>query len=132
MSEDNSLKFGRFDGTNFNNWKFRIQVLLDEKDLLKYVEKDLSTLVAEGGGQSQHTTKEKKAKSMLIQYISDSQLEYVKDYKHAKDIFDALKNVFERKSVAGQLYLRKKLITLTLFVICCCRYRNHMIQLLRL
>lgn len=112
MSEDNSLKFSRFDGTNFSNWKYRIQILLDEKDLLKYIERDLQTLLADGSQQSHHTTKEKKAKSLLIQYISDGQLEYVKDYKRAKDIFDALTSVFERKSVAGQIYLRKKLMTL--------------------
>lgn len=56
--------------------------------------------------------REKKCKSILVQCIHDSQLEYIKDKKEAKAIFDALKKVFERKSVAGQLLLRKRLLTM--------------------
>lgn len=46
---------------------------------------------------------------MLVKHIDDSQLEYVKDKCMAKDILDSL---FERKSVAGQVLLRRKLITM--------------------
>jgi len=57
-------------------------------------------------------TEEKKCKSIIVQCIHDSQLEYIKDKREAKDIFDTLKSIFERKSVAGQLLLRKRLLTM--------------------
>lgn len=56
--------------------------------------------------------RERKCKSILVQCIHDSQLEYIKEKKEAKAIFDALKAAFERKSVAGQLLLRKRLLTM--------------------
>ena len=34
-----------FDGTNYSNWKFRMETLLNEADLLKYVEEDHSEMV---------------------------------------------------------------------------------------
>lgn len=44
--------------------------------------------------------------------IHDTQLEYVKDKEFAKDMCDAIAGVFERKSIAGQLILRKQLLTM--------------------
>lgn len=109
-------KYVQFDGTNFNNWKFRIEVLLDEKGLLEYLETPLVDLVeaAEGDLDSEQRIKleEKKCKSLLVQCIHDSQLEYIKDKREAKDIYDALKSIFERQSIAGQLLLRKQILTM--------------------
>lgn len=59
-----------------------------------------------------HLRNEKKCKAFLVKHIADNQLEYIKDKLIAKDIFDTLEQVFERKSVANQLYLRKKFVTL--------------------
>jgi len=33
-SEDERYKVPLFDGTNYDNWKFRMETLLDEKELL--------------------------------------------------------------------------------------------------
>lgn len=55
---------------------------------------------------------EKKCKSLIIQKIADSHLEYIKDTVTAKDIFETLENIFERKSISSQLFLRRKLLTM--------------------
>src|ERR1700744_773320 len=55
---------------------------------------------------------ERKCKSIIVQCVADSHLEYIQDKETAKEIFEALKAIFERKSIAGQLFLRKKLITM--------------------
>lgn len=41
-----------------------------------------------------HLKKEKHCKSLLIEHIAESQLEYIKD--KSMDIYDAFKSVFER------------------------------------
>lgn len=107
-------KYILFDGSNFSNWKFRVNALLDEKELSIYVKKDLATICvgATTDDCAKHRRNEKKCKSLLIQCIGDNHLEYVKDKEQAKEIFDTLQNVFERKSVAGQLCLRKKIMTM--------------------
>lgn len=115
MEREKSTKYIQFDGSNFNNWKFRIQVLLEEKELLEFIETPLVDLVEDIDDleeESKIRMREKKCKSILVQCIHDSQLEYIKDKKYAKEIFDSLKAVFERASVAGQLLLRKQLLTM--------------------
>lgn len=115
MNEENLIKFKQFDGSNFPHWKFRIGVLLDEHDLKIYIEKDYSEIIdgiTDARVIENHRVQEKKCKSFIIKRIADSQLEYIKEKDRAKEIFDTLVNVFERKSISSQLYLRKKLLSL--------------------
>lgn len=107
-------KIQQFDGTNFSNWKYRVGILLDEKGLRKYIEKSLETILTEvdPAKRVEANTEEKKCISILVQSIHDSQLEYVREKTTAKDMYDALVSVFERKSIATQLLLRKELLTM--------------------
>jgi len=84
-----------FDGTNFDNWKFRMETLLEEFDLLEYVKNAYTSMVTisetdsaevrtEKEGQlKQHKKSDRKCKS---QRIADSHLEYVKDEETAHGI----------------------------------------------
>lgn len=116
MAEENIYrKFVQFDGTNWNSWKFRVNVLLEEKELAKYLEESLDDILKEtidDEDELKCIKEEKKCKSILVQCVADTHLEYVQDKKRVKDMYDSLKAVYERKSVAGQLFLRKKLITM--------------------
>lgn len=108
----NITKIQQFDGTNFSNWKYRVGVLLDEKGLRKFIEKTLDVILTEVEPAKREEAKveEKKCISILVQSIHDSQLEYVREKKLAKEMFDALCGIFERKSIATQLLLRKELL----------------------
>lgn len=112
MAEEKN--YFQFNGTNFSNWKFRIRTILEEKDLLPYIDKDMNEIL-EGLDDLQinaHNKNEKKCKSILVKHIGDDILEHIKDKATAKAIYDTLGEVFERKTVSGQLFLRKKLLTL--------------------
>lgn len=104
----------RFDGENYNNWKYRMNILLGEKGLLEYVEDDLEVITLHSNDHEyrQHIKNDKKCMSLLIKHIDDDQLEHVKDKFTSKDIYDALEQIFERKSISGQIVLRRKLLTL--------------------
>lgn len=56
--------------------------------------------------------RKKKNNAFQSSYKARCQLEYVKDKITAKDMFDNLAAVFERKSITGQLLLRKQLLTM--------------------
>lgn len=91
--------------------------MLDEKNLNKYIEEDFDDLLektVDDEDEMKCISEEKKCKSILVQCVADSHLEYVQDKRRAKEMYDSLKQVFERKSVASQLYLRKKLMTMKL------------------
>lgn len=125
MAEDGEkYRVPLFDGTNFNNWKFRIETLLTELDLITYIEKSYKEMVEildEDTAQqrnvkeatlAEHKKKDRKCRSQIIQRIADSHLEYAKDQETAFDIWQSLCNTFERKGIAGQFLTRKALLTM--------------------
>lgn len=116
MAEENIYrKFVQFGGSNWNSLKFRMNVLLEEKNLTDYIEHDLDFLLDRAIDDEEElkcVKDENKCKRILVECIADTHLEYVQDKRRAKQMYEASKAVYERKSVAGQLYLRKKLITL--------------------
>lgn len=108
------FKINQFDGTNFGNWKYRLGILLDGKGLKKYINGKLEDLLSSAlaGARDKMKQEEKDCKAVIVESIHDSQLEYVKDCEFAKDMIDNLEKVFERKTIAGQLFLRKQLLTM--------------------
>lgn len=114
MESSSIIKMPLFDGTNFSNWKYRVGILLDEKNLRKYIDEDLSNILTSVNAADRDKIKleEKKCVSILVQTMQDSQLEYIKDKQYAKAMFDALNTIFERKSISSQLLLRKQLLSM--------------------
>lgn len=130
-----------FDGNNFHNWKFRMETLLDMHDLLDCLNRevveipelqiaaaDTAAVISEKEKQVVERKKlEKKCKTLIVQAIDDNQLELIKDCRTPKQIWGTLKNVFERCGVAGQLYIRKKLLTLR-YVEGVCKMSEHLLR----
>lgn len=124
MAEQDRFKVPLFDGTNFDNWKFRMETLLEEYELLEYTKSACTTMIVIAGadnaevrrtkeGQLQQLKRnDRKCKSQIVQRIADSHLEYVKDEETAHGIWTVLSNTFERKGIASQLRLRKLLLTM--------------------
>lgn len=98
-----------FNGENYNIWKFRIRSLFNELEVIHVIDKP-----EPANPDSKWKKSESTAKNALIEYLSDSYLSYVKPESSTKQIFAALDNIFERKSVAKQLGARKKLFSLKL------------------
>lgn len=115
ISISEHTKIIQFDGSNFNNWKYRLGILLDEKGLRDYIEKSLSEILEAETRDSQHATikkEEKQCISIIVQSVHDSQLEFIKDKKTAKEMFDGLSKIFERKSLASQMMYRRQALTM--------------------
>lgn len=122
VAEMGEEKLWLFDGTNFGNWKFRIEVLMEDKNLLDCLEnaiedeeyaedlpEDTAAVRAEKKKKlDERMARDRKCKNLLIHRIAEDQLDYVKDKRTAKDAWDALKNAFERVGIAGKLFLKKQ------------------------
>lgn len=114
-----------FEGINFNNWKFRTEVILKEYGIDGFLTKTIGEYdeAMEVDGEKAEARaerikkmevlekKKRKCYSMLIQRIGDNYLEYVKDKNNPKEIWSALSEVYERKGVANRMFLRRKLLT---------------------
>jgi hypothetical protein len=85
----------RLDGTtNFSSWKSRLLITLEESDLMKYVEEVVreSTNDAE---KSQWRKNDGKARKIIIYYVRDHLIPHVSNLKTTKQMYDALKKLFE-------------------------------------
>lgn len=116
----------QFDGTNYPSWKFRMQVVLEEHELAECIETELEevddyvvkpedTNAVKGEKEKaaeKRRKRDRRCKSLLIARIHDSQLEYIQDKPTPRAIWLALQRIFERKSIASRLHLKKKLLSL--------------------
>lgn len=111
MADSEKLEKGvrKFDGTKYSSWKFRIMTLLSELDLDGVVSDP-----AVRPFTPERAKAEKRAKGVIVKSLEDSLLGFAKGDVTAKEILDNLNVVYERKSVATQLALRKSLIELRL------------------
>lgn len=115
MQDEKFSSLHLFDGTNYNNWKFKLMALLDEHEMKKFIETDLQTTLDGLSNPNQRPPAEKLEKkciSFIVHRIADSHLEYVKGKETAYEILQALDAIFQRKSITGQLFARRKMLML--------------------
>ncbi|KAJ8877346.1 hypothetical protein PR048_021800 [Dryococelus australis] len=99
------------DNSGFSNWKFRDKLVLDEKKLLETTEINVED-ITEDKEKKELLKKDAKVKSVIVQCLPNKYLDLVKEARCTKDMLKSLEEVFERKSVFSQLYLKKKLLAL--------------------
>uniref|UniRef100_A0A034WLU8 Copia protein n=1 Tax=Bactrocera dorsalis TaxID=27457 RepID=A0A034WLU8_BACDO len=98
-----------FDGEKYAIWKFRVRALLAELDVLKVIDGDAPHEAGEEWKKA-----ERCAKSTLIEYLSDAFLNFATSDITACEILRNLDAIYERKSLASQLAVRKRLLSLKL------------------
>lgn len=98
-----------FNGEKYSVWKFRIRALLNEMDVLKVIDQEPPIVLCKDWENSNRI-----AKSIIVEYLSDSFLCFAKEDSSARQILRSLDAIYERKSLATQLALRKKLLGLKL------------------
>lgn len=103
-------KYGitQFDGNDFDHWKCRMEMIFDANDVKECIETEVT------GADEALNKKDKKCKSILMQCIANSHLQYVKDKPNSFQMWHALIAVFQRKGMASQLYIRRKLLSMKL------------------
>lgn len=110
MAEMVVEKYGviQFNGKDYDHWKFRMEIVLDNHSVRHCI------LEEKQNPDETFLSQDKKCKAIIIQCIANSHLQYVKDKNTAHQMWKALEGVFQRKGIASQLYLRKKILTLKL------------------
>ena len=117
LMEFMSQHIDKFDGTNFHLWKFKMQMVLEDKDLWGIVSGEEVEPTGEGATEASAQKFRKRARKALATIclsISDSQLSLVRSANTAGEAWSKLENHYEVKSLANKLFLRKRYFTATM------------------
>ena len=93
---------------NFQAWKYRTSLVLEENELDTYINEEV--LVPEGEeAKALHKKKLVMAKRIIIDSIKDHLIPQVSSLKTPKAMFDALTKLFEGKNINRKMTLRNEL-----------------------
>jgi hypothetical protein len=101
MSPNSSDKVGKFDGSNYQLWSFKMRMFLQAKGLWGCVD----------GSTSQDTEKESQAHAFIVLRLEDSQLVHVMKAKTAKDVWKTLEIMNKQNDMSTKMWLKQKYAT---------------------
>ena len=102
----------KFDGTNYHKWKFKMQMVLEERDVWKVVSGEVKLEQCQvPTDQALFKKKSRKAFAMICLAMEDSQLPLVRSASGANDAWSRLEEHFEKKSLSNKLFLRRRFFT---------------------
>ena len=103
------LEWKRLDGaSNFSSWKSRLTLVLEENEILNYVEEEVPKPQEESekflwkGNQT-------KVRKIMVDSLKNHLVPHISKLKTAKAMFDSLKNLFENNNTSRALALRHQL-----------------------
>jgi hypothetical protein len=100
----------RLDGiSNYLQWKVRLSVVLKENKIYNYVNSVVAAPATDPVSLDLHETKESKAQSIILDGVKDHLIPHLAKKNTAKEMWDALKNVFEAKNDNQMMALKDKL-----------------------
>lgn len=108
-SNDKTRLIFKFKGDNYSSWKFRMMMLFREKEILKVIQNEAPLTLLKDWFRAENL-----ALNLITQNISDSFLHFIKPDSTAKNVFESLDSIYERKSWVTQYVLKKKLNNLKL------------------
>ena len=106
---DEKWVIDKLDGSNWTTWKFQMKHLLLAKGLWGVV--DGTEELAENAAaerRAEFQKKSQKAFSTIVLAITAAQLYLVTSCEQAKDAWVALRNHFERDTLANKVFLKKR------------------------
>src|SRR5579862_5076644 len=113
MSTSSSIHaIEKLDADNFHAWKFKMQMVLVDKELWDIVDGSETAPPENQADQLKAWKgKDKKALATICLSIKDSELVHVRSCVTSKDAWAKLGEVHENKGLARRLYLRRALFS---------------------
>lgn len=108
---DSRFAFAKLNGTNWQTWKVRVEMLLQREDLWTVVSEPFPL---EEGRDDEWRNADRKAKATLVLLLEDSQLSLIKNCTSAHEVFNALKSYHQKTTRSVRVSLLKKLCAVNL------------------
>jgi hypothetical protein len=99
--------------SNFNAWKARVFNILEEGDLDELVTRVMEEPTS-NAGRATYKKRQAKAKRVIFDSVKDSMMPLIAHLRRAKECFDAVANLYEKKAPTQNRTLKKQLHTLNM------------------
>jgi hypothetical protein len=96
---------------NFNAWKYRIMNIFEENDLEDFITREVEEPTT-NTARAAYKRKQTKARRIIFDSIKDNLIPLIGPLRIAKECFDALANLYEKKAPTQKRILKKQLRTL--------------------
>ena len=109
IMKNKTLVEDRFDGSsNFSSWKSRLQVTLEEDDLLSVIPKTLREIATDEEKEIRRE-EDVKARKIIIYSVRDHLLPRISNLKKTYEMYEELKDMFESDNTLRALTLKGQL-----------------------
>lgn len=106
----------KLDGSNYINWKFKLQTLLEGYNTYSIVIGDEGKSTVANGGTNATAQEWKKreleAKVLLKLSVKECIIPHIQDCKTANEIWTTPKDMYEIKNTSRTLFLKKKILSI--------------------
>ena len=93
---------------NFQAWKYRISLILEENDLDQYITEEVPELEGDKA-EDAHKRSIAKAKRIIVDSITDDLIPHVYSFKTLNEVYDYLTKMFEGKNINQKMTLKNHL-----------------------
>lgn len=94
---------------NFDNWRFCIKLIFEERRLWEIVNGDKATPADATAERKEYMDRNRKAMIILASNVEPSQMVYIKQHEYVKEAWAEINKVYTRNALANRIYLREKL-----------------------
>lgn len=95
----------KLNNENYFNWKFRVEMLLKEKDVWSAISKETPSTITDAW-----TKADEKALATIVLTIEDSQLQHVRSCATAKAAWNALKEFHQKDSAGSRVRILRNIM----------------------
>ena len=105
MTHHTQLDYNLGGANNFQEWKYKISLVLEENNLDQYITEEV---LEPKGDEAKSSLKRSmaKAKRIIANSIKDHLISHVSSFKTLKEVYDSLTKMFEGKNINWKMTLR--------------------------
>lgn len=113
--ERNTYNVEPLNSNNYHMWRFRMEILLTEKEVFDMIESQLDeNNYATEAARIIARKADNKCKSLIVQCIENSQIDIIRGKSTAYDMWKTFEDLYQNKGLQGQLFLKRKFMQVKL------------------
>ena len=104
LNSTNNLNVELLNANNYHTWKFRMTMLLTEKDVIGWTKEEFNEVNLAASRETEKVKAKKDnnlCKSLIVQCLDDSQIDLVRDKETAYQMWKSLEERYEKKGILG-------------------------------